>query len=769
MMLELVALPSVPLITAALVVFIPKANRLLLPLLCGTATIAALAVAVHTGSRTLEGEAAQLILPWVPDIGLFISLYVDALSFLFLLLILGVGVLVIAYSYYYLAADEALPRFYASLMFFMASMVGVVIAGNLLLLVVFWELTSISSFLLIGFWDRQAAARKGAFQSLIVTAAGGLAMLAGIIVLGTQAGSFELAELLRRAEEVRALPGASTALALILAGAFTKSAQVPFHFWLPSAMAAPTPVSAYLHSATMVKAGIFLLARLAPIFAATDLWVVAVPAVGAATLLVGGWGALRQTDLKALLAYSTVSQLGMIVMLLGFGSETAAIAATLHILNHAAFKAPLFMAAGIIDHEAGGRDLRNVGGLAAYLPRTALLSCIAAASLVGMPLLGGFVSKELFYEASLAAAQGSLWGLALPVAAVAGGTLTVAYALRLIFGAFFGLPLHENPPHEPPAGMRLPAEALVVAAIAVGILPQLVAGPLVAAAAASVTGTAVDLHLAIWHGWTPALGLSLGATFFGVVVYLSRRDALRVLLPPRLGRTAAEMYEVTFDALLDAARAITDVIQNGSLRAYVRTVLAVALILGFTGAVSAAVAPHLMEATPRIDGALLITLITMAATIAVAVLYRRRLASVLSLGAVGLLVAVYFTWLSAPDLVMTQLLVESVTTILVVLVLYFLPKEIPGHEPVPRLAIDATLALAVGVASASVVYWIMRRPFESISRYHIANSLPRTGGGNVVNVILVDFRGYDTMGEITVLAIGAIGVVALIYAQRRPA
>jgi multicomponent K+:H+ antiporter subunit A len=768
-MLELLALPGIPFLTAAVVAFFPQNARRLLPLVCGAATAAALGIAYEVSGVALAGDVARLVLPWAPSMGLSLSFYVDGLSLLFLLLILGIGILVIAYARYYLSADEPLPRFYASLMLFMASMAGVVTAGNLLLLAVFWELTSVSSFLLIGFWDLKAEARKGAYQSLIVTGAGGLAMLAGFILIGIEAQTFELDELLRRAAEIRELPSASIALALILAGAFTKSAQVPFHFWLPSAMAAPTPVSAYLHSATMVKAGIFLLARLTPIFATTELWTVTVTGFGAATLLIGGWGALKQTDLKALLAYSTISQLGLIAMLYGLGTELAAIAATLHILNHAAFKAPLFMAAGIIDHETGSRDLRNIGGLASHMPKTALLSCLAAASLAGLPLFGGFVSKELFYEAALASQQTNAWGLSLPIVAVVGGTMTVAYSLRFVLGTFFGVPLQEGqPPHEPPAGMRLPAELLVVVCIAAGLLPQMVAGPLVAAAAGAVVGGAVHPHLAIWHGMSMALGLSLGATVAGIALYLARRDSLRVSLPPRLGRTASQMYDVGFDSLLSGARVITDRIQNGSLRAYIRTVLAFTMLLALSALTIAVPLPALVDTTPPLSGAFLVMAITVAAAIAVPVLHRRRLASVLSLGAVGLLVAVYFTWLSAPDLVLTQLLVEAVTTILVVLVLFFLPKEIPGKEPARRVAIDATLATAVGLGSAGVIYWILRRPFESISDYHLANSLAEAGGGNVVNVILVDFRGYDTMGEITVLAIAAVGIIALVFA-RRPA
>lgn len=769
-MLELLALSAIPLVTALVVAFLPQGLPRLLPLLCGVAAAAALWMGYSVSPAILRGEAVELSLPWAPAAGLSLSFYVDGLSWLFLLLILGIGVLVIAYARYYLSADEALPRFYSSLMLFMGAMVGVVTAGNLLLLVVFWELTSVSSFLLIGFWNHQVAARKGAYQSLIVTAAGGLALLAGVIIVGLQAGTFELAELYRQGDAVRGLPGADVAVALILAGAFTKSAQFPFHFWLPSAMAAPTPVSAYLHSATMVKAGVFLLARLAPLFAGTDIWAATVPAFGAATLLVGGWGALRQTDLKALLAYSTVSQLGLLVMLYGLGTEAAAIAAALHILNHAAFKAPLFMAAGIIDHETGSRDLRNVGGLASSMPRTALLSCLAAASMAGVIPFGGFVSKELFYEASLASAGKNVWGPLLPIAAVAGSTLTVAYSLRFILGAFFGVPLRtEHPVHEPAAGMRLPAELLVVLCIAAGVAPQLLAGPLVAAAGGAVVAARLDPHLSLWHGLTPAFAMSSIAMVAGLILYLRQRDTVRVRLPPRLGRTASEIYDAAFDALLAGAQALTDGVQNGRLRTYVRVVVATALILGAGSLLLVAPAPVLADATPLLDGAVIVTGITVAATVAVAALNRRRLPSVLALGAVGLLVAVYFAWLSAPDLVLTQLLVEAVTTILVVLVLYFLPKEIPGKEPRMRVAFDAALAVLVGVSSAAVVYWVMRRPFESISSYHLANSLTQAGGGNVVNVILVDFRGYDTMGEITVLAIAAVGIIALVYAGRRPA
>ncbi len=761
MTLALLALPGLPLVAAALLPGGAALGARGLAWASGLVVALTLALAIALGAPALAGETVTVSLPWVPALGLALSLRLDGLALLFALLILGIGLLVVVYARFYLAADDALPRFYASLLLFMAAMLGIVTADNLLLLVVFWELTSIASFLLIGFWDRDAAARAGAWQALMVTGMGGLALLAGVLVLGAAAGTFELAALRAYADQVRGLPAAQIALALILLGAFTKSAQVPFHFWLPSAMAAPTPVSAYLHSATMVKAGIFLLARLSPIFAETALWQVAVTGAGATTMLVGGWAALRHTDLKRLLAYSTVSQLGVITMLYGLGTEAASVAATFHVLNHATFKAALFMIAGIVDHEAGTRDLARLGGLARSMPRTTVLACLAAAAMAGIPPLNGFVSKEMFYESAL---HGPTW---LSILSVAGSTLTAAYTLRFVMGAFFGEPADPSVhAHEAPAGLRFPVEVLVLVCLAVGIAPSLVAGPLVTAASSAVVGSPVHLHLALWHGLTPALGLSTVGLLAGAALWAARRSTARTALPPRLGRTAGEFYDAVVAALLHGAHLLTDGLQNGSLRRYVVVVLGVAVALIAFGIGTDADAVH-VPMTPAPIAAWLLTLVTPVAAAATAVLYRRRWPSVLALGAVGLFVALYFTWLSAPDLVLTQLLVESMTTILLVLVLFFLPKETRTREPRRRLAFDAGVAVTVGVGVAAVAYGIMRRPFDSISHYHLAHSLPDGGGANVVNVILVDFRGYDTLGEITVLAIAAVGIAGLLQASRR--
>lgn len=771
MILRLLFPTLLPLIAALLLAVSGWRSARGLPVLCGAVALAAFAAVVSFFAPVTASGPLTASLPWAPEVGLNLTFYIDGLSLLFAGLITGIGFLVIVYARFYLAAHEAVQRFYASLMLFMAAMVGVVTAGNLLLLVVFWELTSVSSFLLIGFWDHRTESRKGAWQSLIVTGLGGLALLAGVLLLGAEAGTYELEALFAQAEALRAAPTANVALGLILLGAMTKSAQWPFHFWLPNAMAAPTPVSAYLHSATMVKAGIFLLARLSPIFAPTELWFYGVTGVGAVTMLVGGWAALRQTDLKALLAYSTISQLGMIVMLYGYGTELATVAATLHILNHACFKAPLFMAAGIVDHETGSRDIATIGGLRRELPRTAAIMMVAGAAMAGVPLLNGFISKEMFYEASLAfpaADPTAAWGVA--AIAVVGSTFTVAYTLRMVLGAFFGeasRPLSRHV-HEPPSGMRLPAEVLALACIVAGALPAL-AEPLIQAAAGAVVAAPIAPHFRIWHGFNVPLLLSLVATLLGIGLHLVRRPSARIALRPALGRTATERYDAVVAAVLSFAQQLTNAIQSGRLHWYVRIMLATVLGLAAVGLLGDDAAANLVPATPMVDGALVVALLTAGSAIAVAAFYRQRLASVIALGAVGLLVALYFVWLSAPDLVLTQLLVESVTTILIVLVLYFLPKDTPDHEPVPRLGADVGFAAVVGLASAAVVYAVMRRPFESISAYHLANSKPEGGGTNVVNVIIVDFRGYDTFGEIVVLVIAAIGVLALVRAGKRVA
>lgn len=465
------------------------------------------------------GQVVRGQIGWVPALGLDLSFRMDGFVWLFVSLIFGIGSLVLIYARYYLSKTDPVPRFYAFLMAFTGAMVGVVLSGNILMLVVFWELTSILSFLLIGYWHQGQAARDGARMALIVTGAGGLCLLLAMILLGQIVGSHDLDRVLASGDLVRAHPLYPLVLGLFLIGCFTKSAQMPFHFWLPGAMAAPTPVSAFLHSATMVKAGVFLLVRFSPVLGQTDLWFHLVTGTGMATLVLGAFLAIFRHDLKGLLAYSTISHLGLITALAGIGSDGAILAAIFHLLNHAVFKASLFMAAGIIDHETGTRDMRRLGGLRHAMPVTASLAIVASAAMAGVPLLNGFLSKEMFFAAAADWNNGSWLDNALPYWAVLAGAFSVAYSLRFIASVFFGPVATDLPrsPHEPPALMRRPVEALVLICLLVGILPGLTLGPVLHLAAVSVLGPDLPYtDIALWHGLTLPLAMSCVALVAGV-------------------------------------------------------------------------------------------------------------------------------------------------------------------------------------------------------------------------------------------------------------
>ncbi|WP_286977672.1 proton-conducting transporter membrane subunit, partial [Pseudomonas sp.] len=486
---------------------------------CAVATaiapLIALVMLLSEQSRVFSGEILRAKVQWLPELGLNLSLRLDGLGFLFALLILGIGLLVILYARYYLAKKEPMGRFFAFLLLFMGAMLGVVLSENLLLMMVFWELTSLSSFLLISYWNNRSDARRGARMALTITGGGGLALLAGVLLLGHIAGSFELSQVLAAGYAIRAHELYPVALILILLGVFTKSAQFPFHFWLPHAMAAPTPVSAYLHSATMVKAGVFLLARLYPVLAGTDWWFYIVTFTGLTTMLVGACMALFQHDLKGLLAYSTISHLGLITMLFGLDTRLGAVAGIFHIINHATFKASLFMAAGIIDHETGSRDMRRINGMWKYMPHTAMLAMVAALAMAGVPLLNGFLSKEMFFSQTLNQHKLGSFDWAVPALATLAAVFSVAYSLRFIHDVFFnGEPINlpKYPPHEPPRYMKVPVEILVFLCLLVGIAPAYTVAPLLAAAAsASLGGELPEYSLAIWHGLNLPLMMSFVA------------------------------------------------------------------------------------------------------------------------------------------------------------------------------------------------------------------------------------------------------------------
>jgi len=649
----------------------------------------------------------------------------------------------------------------------------VVLSDNLLVLVVFWELTSVSSFLLVGYWSHRPDARSGARQALAVTGGGGLAMLGGFVLLGLIAGTFEISEMTGRAAEIQADPLFLPALLLILLGAFTKSAQVPFHFWLPDAMAAPTPVSAYLHSATMVKAGVFLLMRLHPVLVGSGWFEAIVTTVGAVTLLFAAFIALFKHDLKGLLAYSTVSHLGLVTCLVGLGSPLAAVAAVFHVLNHATFKASLFMVAGIVDHETHSRDMRQLGGLWAFMPWTGALALVAAAAMAGVPLTNGFLSKEMFFAEAVTAAT-SPWGALLPAVVTLAGAFSVAYSLRLVHDTFFNGPLGEVPnphPHEPPLGMKLPVALLVLLCLLVGVLPALVAGPLVDVAARAMVGGALPAyHLSLWHGFNLPLLMSALALAGGVALYaaLARGRRLhRIVSEDWFGCwTGRALFESALDALFAAAGRLSVALENGSLQRYLVWLLGAAIVVAAAPLVGQPIGTGGRTPLDANVLAVVVWLLLAATCIALVLTHHQRFLAVVLVGVVGLVTSLTFVSLSAPDLALTQLSVELVSTVLLLMGLALLPQYTPRESSAHRRLRDAALALAAGAGIAWIAWVMLTRDHASIAWYFLEQSLPKGGGSNVVNVILVDFRGYDTFGEITVLAIAAIGLLALMEGMR---
>lgn len=755
-----------PFVGAMLVALLARRGRSVSAWTTAGITALALAVLAPLLLDSLAGTTTIERLSWIPGAGLSLSFRMDGLGVLFSLLILIIGLLVVLYAHYYLSANDSLSRLYTYLLLFMGSMLGVVLSENLIGLLIFWELTSLSSFLLIAYWRHREAARTGAKMALAITGAGGLALLGGFILLGEIVGSYELTTVLASGDLVRAHPLYLPALLLILLGAFTKSAQFPFHFWLPNAMAAPTPVSAYLHSATMVKAGVFLLARLFPVLSGTDAWTWWVGGIGLTTFLLGAVLALFKHDLKGLLAYSTISHLGLITALFGIGTPLAAVAGVFHIINHAIFKAGLFMAAGIIDHECGTRDMRRINGLWHYMPHTATLAMVASAAMAGVPLANGFLSKEMFFAEAFAVSGNVRLGWLLPVVVTLAGIFAVAYSIRFIHDVFFnGEPINlPKTPHEPPRWMKVPVEILVVLVLLVGIFPAQTVEPLLAIAAGAVLqGPLPEHNLAIWHGFNPALWMSLMALAGGALLYWGRKPlfALHGRLDERL------QGKLIFDALLGAvlafARRVTYALDSGSLQRQLMLFVLSALVLGGAGL---ALAPAPLTGTRALLPVDVVSLTAavalILATLAATVMHRQRLTALILTGAVGLIVALVFVKFSAPDLALTQLSVEVVTVILLLLALYFLPANTPKESSMARRWRDAGIGLLAGGGAGALAWAVLTRSSENIAGYFLQNSVPGGGGHNVVNVILVDFRGFDTFGEITVLALAGLGIFALL-------
>jgi multicomponent K+:H+ antiporter subunit A len=594
-----------------------------------------------------------------------------------------------------------------------------------------------------------------------------------MLLLGQAAGSYELSTILTRGALVRGSPLYPIILVLVLLGAFTKSAQFPFHFWLPHAMAAPTPVSAYLHSATMVKAGVFLLARLWPVLAGTELYTVTVTTVGLVTMIFGAGVALFRHDLKSIFAYSTISQLGMLVMLLGFSLEAAALAAVLHILNHAAFKAALFMAAGIVEHETGTRDIRRLGGLAKAMPVTALVATLAAASMAGLPPLGGFISKEaMLYETPKLVLAGLPW--LLPALATLGATFSVAYSLRVAIHLFAGKPREAEPfarAHDPSPAMWAAPALLTALAVLLGLVPMWLAAPLVSAATGAVTGSApAHVELGLWHGVNLALILGIVAAAGGAAL-LWRHAGLIALWERAALPDAKRIFEATLAFADRWTRKAMVAVHTPSLQRMLLAIFAVTILLVIEGALIGGGAltgarPGLPASFPAIAAWVLL----IAATLAVALGSHHRLRALLYVSVIGLVVCLAFATLSAPDLALTQIAVEAVTVLLMLLALNLLPKRPPKLSSLSRKTRDGAIALAGG-ALVGAIAWAMltREPGPSIAAYHLANAKSGGGGTNVVNVILVDFRAYDTLGEIIVLGIAGLGIFALLDTANRGA
>jgi len=771
-----------PFVGCVIAAFLPSNIHRLEAWLAGLVALGCIALLLMQLPLILDGQVVKLTLAWIPSMGIDFTLRLDGYAWLFALIIAGMGALIVLYARYYMSPQDPVPRFFSFFLLFMGAMLGVVLSGNLIQIVIFWELTSLSSFMLIAYWHHRLDARRGARMSLIITGTGGFCLLGGVLVLGKVVGSYDLDTVLAAGAAVRAHPYYPVILVLIAVGALSKSAQFPFHVWLPNAMAAPTPVSAYLHSATMVKAGVFLLARFWPVLAGTDEWGWIVGGAGLCSLVLGAYAATFQRDMKGVLAYSTISHLGLITLLLGLNSPLALMAALFHIVNHATFKASLFMAAGMVDHETGTRDMVRLSGLRHSMPITATLATVAAASMAGVPLLNGFISKEMFFSQAILAGNGSASAWFLPLAAVVASSFSVAYSLRFIVKVFFGTPARDLPraPHEPPRWMLVPSAVLVLICLAVGMLPSATVGPFLHLALVSLLGDQTpEYSLAIWHGFNLPMAMSFVALLGGAALLWALRGQLR-----RRPGTTPIIYRLdgrrSFDTLLEwleiAAAFVLNLLRSGKLQTQVFCILFVAIGVA---ALSLREQAWLIPAslTPIEPGFVALWLAGALCAVGAARQAKyHRPASLLLAGGAGLVTCLTFAWLSAPDLALTQVAVEVVTIVLILLGLRWLPRRIVddrAHERTlrthARRGRDFVLALVGGAGLSAIAFAVLTHPADpGIASFFIEQSLPQGGGANVVNVILVDFRAFDTLGEITVLGTVALTVYALLRRFRPP-
>lgn len=722
----------------------------LLPALASALAFAAFASRVP---EVAAGSAPTLALPWVPALGIEAAFRLDGLALAFALLVTGIGALIHLYAATYFRSDRRLPSLLSTLVAFEIAMLGLVVADDLVTLFVFWEATTITSWLLVGFDHERAAARAAALQALSVTAAGGLALLAALVLMGQTTGTLRLSAL----GPLQASPAYPAILLLVVVAAFAKSAQWPFHFWLPNAMAAPTPVSAYLHSATMVKAGVYLLARLVPALGDTALWSAFLMPAGAITMLLGSIWALRQTDLKLMLAWTTLMALGLITLLLGVGTAAAVTAAMAFLVVHALYKAALFLAVGMIEKGAGSRNYHDLGRLARAMPVTAVVVALAAASMAGVPPLLGFIGKELVYEATLPT------GLAITLAVLVANALMVACAAMIALRPFAGTSRSPNPsPGDPAWGLRVGPIVLAALGLAFGILPLLAEDWLVGPMHRAVAGAPMEGHLALWHGVGLPLALSAATWALGIALYLGL-DRLReglAAVEPRLPRTES-LYDAALSGLLAAARMLTVHTQTGRMTGYLRATFAVLAGLLWLALLTGQIAWPAFAAASFIDWTIAAII---AASTGVVLTTRSRLTAIAALGGIGSGIAFVFILYGATDVAMTQLFVE----ILVVVFLGLAMIRLPTAGTLPFRLPNALIAAALGLATTIAILAVLGTPLDTaLSSYFEAHSYPLAHGRNIVNVILVDFRGFDTLGEVSVVVIAAVAAIAVLTRGRR--
>lgn len=744
-----------------------------------------------------SGETVMEHLRWMPSFGVDIALKLDGLSLLFALIITGMGTLVVLYSIFYMKKrTDSLHAFYVYLLLFMGAMLGVVLSDNMMVLYGFWELTSISSFLLIAFWHKRERSRYGALKSMLITVFGGLAMFAGFLMLYSMTGTFSISDTVGQVAQISNHAFFIPAMVLILLGAFTKSAQFPFHIWLPDAMEAPTPVSAYLHSATMVKAGLYLVARMSPVFAGHSEWFWIVSLTGFVTLAYGSVKAIGQTDLKALLAYSTISQLGLMMGLLGLGSAAAfaapaesvvyaaaTTAALFHLVNHAVFKGTLFMAVGIIDHETHTRDLRNLGGLLTLMPITFTVTLAGAFSMAGLPPFGGFLSKEMFFTAALDIRHLAELGLPAILAGFAvvawlASVCTFIYSMILLlkpFGGKLQRQLLDKIPQEASVGLLIPPVILAGLTLVFGFFPGLVSHTLIEPAMKAVhtgllsEGQAFAVSIRFWHGWTPEVFMTIGVIAVGTVIV----GLLHFFKPERKespGRmTLSRVYDGTLQLLERGGERLTDTYMTGSRRRYLQYIF-VFIIIALTGAlIGGKDIAFGMETYAPVSIYEIVVIGSMLIAACAVPFARSRVSAILFTGAVGYMVTLLFVLLRAPDLALTQIIVESVSVILFLLCFHYLPKL--KKEAVARRVHLPNLFISLGVGAVMTLVALAAMgssPFPAIADFFLEESYRSAGGKNVVNVILVDFRGFDTLFEITVLGIASLAIFSMIKLQLEP-